>query len=57
MDMAPQVETVFLLTEPSNIFISSSLVKEIALNGGDVSRYLPAAALRALRQRIATLED
>ena len=48
MDMAPDIETVFLLTEPRNIFISSSLVKEIATNGGDVSRYVPPAALEAL---------
>ncbi len=49
MDMAPDVETVFLLTEPRNIFVSSSLVKEIAANGGDVTRYLPEPALTALR--------
>lgn len=49
-DMAPEIETVFLLTEPRNIFISSSLVKEIASNGGDVSRYVPAAALAALKE-------
>ncbi len=53
MDMAPEVETVFLLTEPRHIFISSSLVKEIHDNGGDVSRYLPPAALAALRARKA----
>lgn len=50
MDMAPEVETVFLLTDPRHIFVSSSLVKEIALNGGDVSRYLPGPALSALVQ-------
>ena len=49
MDMAPDVETVFLLTDPQNIFVSSSLVKEIAMNGGDVARYLPEPALVALR--------
>jgi pantetheine-phosphate adenylyltransferase len=49
MDMAPDIETVFLLTDPQNIFVSSSLVKEIASNGGDVSRYLPEAALVALQ--------
>ena len=48
MDMAPEVETVFLLTEPNNIFVSSSLVKEIAQNGGDVSRYVPDPALQPL---------
>ncbi len=52
MDMAPDVETVFLLTEPRNIFVSSSLVKEIASNGGDVSRYLPAPAHRELVRRL-----
>jgi pantetheine-phosphate adenylyltransferase len=48
MDMAPQIETVFLLTEPSKLFVSSSLVKEIHANGGDVRRYLPGPALDAL---------
>ena len=41
MDMAPQIETVFLIAEPKHIFISSSLVKEIAMNDGNVERYLP----------------
>ena len=48
MDMAPSVQTVFLLSEPATIFISSSLVREIAANGGDVSRYVPPPALREL---------
>lgn len=52
MDMAPDIETVFLLTEPQNIFISSSLVKEIAQNGGDVTRYLPAPAHKALMEHL-----
>jgi len=45
MDMAPEVETVFLLGAPKHLFISSSLVKEIAAGGGDVSRYLPGPVL------------
>ncbi len=56
MDMAPEVETVFLLTDPRHIFISSSLVKEIASNGGDVSRYLPEPALNALKEALAARE-
>jgi len=51
MDMAPAVQTVFLLSPPSNIFVSSSLVKEIAQNGGDVSRYVPPAVNAALVER------
>lgn len=49
-DMAPDIETVFLLPAPRNIFISSSLVKEIFVNGGDVTPYVPAATLAALRR-------
>ncbi len=52
MDMAPEIETVFLLTEPRNIFISSSLIKEIAANGGDVSRYVPPEAFKALQEAL-----
>ncbi len=53
MDMAPGIETVFLLSEPRYIFVSSSLIKEIATNGGDVSRYLPAPAMSALQEKLA----
>ena len=52
MDMIPSIETVFLLSEPSNIFISSSLIKEIAYNGGNVDKYLPEPALNALKQAL-----
>ncbi len=52
MDMAPEIETVFLLTDPSHIFISSSLVKEIASNGGDVSRYVPPRSLQAIQKHL-----
>jgi len=51
-NMAPEVETVFLLSAADNIFLSSSLVKEIALNGGDVSGYVPAPVLQPLLQAL-----
>ena len=51
-DMAPTVETVFLLSAPQHVFVSSSLVKEIWGGGGDGSRYVPPAAL-AWRQRVS----
>lgn len=44
-------ETLFLLTDPANIFVSSSLVREIAGAGGDVARYVPPAVLDAIRAR------
>ncbi len=52
MDMNPEIETIFLLTSPKNIFISSSIVKEIARFGGDVSPYLPKPALDAIMKKM-----
>ena len=48
------IETVFLLTDPANIFVSSSLVKEIAINGGDVGQYVPPVALQAIRKKLTS---
>ena len=37
----PEIETVFLIAKPEMTFLSSSVVKEIALNGGDISFMVP----------------
>ena len=47
------VETLFLSTAPAHSFLSSSLVKEIASHGGDVSSYIPAELLKRLKDRLA----
>lgn len=39
------IETLFLLSSPAHAHVSSSLVREIAAHGGDVSRYVPPALL------------
>jgi pantetheine-phosphate adenylyltransferase len=52
--LAPDVETLFLMTSEESFYVSSSLVKEVALMGGDVSRMVPpgvAAALTEKRQQ------
>jgi pantetheine-phosphate adenylyltransferase len=52
--LAPDVETLFLMTGEESFYVSSSLVKEVALMGGDVSRMVPpgvAAALTEKRQQ------
>ena len=36
--LAPEVETVFMMTAEENFYVSSSLVKEVASFGGDVSK-------------------
>ena len=46
------VETLFMATAPSHSFLSSSLVKEIASHGGDVSAYMPAAIVSKLKSRV-----
>lgn len=42
------IETVFLLTDPQHAHVSSSLVREVAALGGDVSPYVPAGVARFL---------
>jgi pantetheine-phosphate adenylyltransferase len=51
--IAGQVETVFLTPTEQFSFISSSMVREIALLGGDVSRFVHPTVQAALRQRAA----
>jgi pantetheine-phosphate adenylyltransferase len=48
--LAPEVDTVFFMTAVGHGYVSSSLVKEIAGFGGDVSGMVPAAAREALAQ-------
>lgn len=43
------VETVFLLPDPANAHVSSSLVRQVNALGGDVSPYVPAAVSRYLQ--------
>jgi pantetheine-phosphate adenylyltransferase len=47
--LAPEVDTVFFMTAVGHGYVSSSLVKEIASFGGDVSGMIPPAAVTALR--------
>jgi pantetheine-phosphate adenylyltransferase len=42
------IETVFVLPNPANSHVSSSLVRQVAALGGDVSPYVPAAVSRFL---------
>jgi pantetheine-phosphate adenylyltransferase len=41
--MAPDVDTLFLITDPELSAISSTIVREIYRNGGDVSKFIPNA--------------
>jgi pantetheine-phosphate adenylyltransferase len=48
-----QVETLFMSTNPEFSFLSSSLVKEVARYGGDVSRLVPPLVNERLAARLA----
>ena len=47
-----RVETAFVATNPEYGYLSSSLIKEIARHGGDVSGLVPDNVLTALRARL-----
>ena len=49
--LAPEVETMFLMTSEDSFYVSSSLVKEVALMGGDVSRMVPPGVAAALTEK------
>jgi len=47
------VETLFMHTSPQYSFLSSSIVKEVATWGGDVSALVPPVVLERLKERLA----
>jgi pantetheine-phosphate adenylyltransferase len=51
---ASGVETMFMATSPTHSFLSSSIVKELAYYGGDVSSMVPANVNAALQTRAAS---
>ena len=51
--LAPGVTTVFLMTSFANVFLSSSLIKEVASHGGDVEFAVPPSVAR----RLASLRE
>ena len=50
-ELAPEIETVFLMTSKRSSFISSSIVRQIAAVGGDISSMVPTAVQEALQKR------
>jgi pantetheine-phosphate adenylyltransferase len=50
--LAPHIDSIFFMTSIANSYVSSSLVKEIAMFGGDVSMMIPRAAQEALERAL-----
>jgi pantetheine-phosphate adenylyltransferase len=53
-DLVPEIDTVFLPTRTNYGFISASLVREIAMHGGEIARYAPPVVCEALRKKFST---
>jgi len=49
--LIPEVETLFLTPDEKYMFISATIVREIAVLGGDVSRFVPPQVLERLRDK------
>ncbi len=49
--LAPGVDTVFFMTDERNHYVSSSLVKEVASLGGDVTGLVPPPVVSALAKK------
>ena len=50
--LAPEIETFCLLTNLEQLFVSSSLLKEVARLGGDVTDMLPTVVMKALQHKL-----
>lgn len=51
--MAPEIDTVLLLSSPEHAHVSSTLVRQIARMGGDLSSFVPSAAREALNKALS----
>ena len=51
-ELAPEIDMVCLMTSLQYAFLSSTIVKEVALAGGSVSQFVPEPVSAALRARL-----
>lgn len=50
--LAPDVDTIFMMTSEENFYVSSSLVKEVAAFGGDLTGLVPDHVAQALQEKL-----
>ena len=50
--LAPKAETVFITADPQNMYVSSSLIRQIACFGGDVSDFVPKNVVPEIEKRL-----
>ena len=50
-NMAPEIDSAFLMTDAEHLFVSASRMRELSRFGRDVSQYVPLFVAEALRQK------
>ena len=55
--LLPDMDTVFIISDPRYIFVSSSGIKEAAMLGGDVSSLVPVLVQEGLRQKLQLADE
>ena len=49
--LTEEVDYVFLMTSEEHFFVSSSLIRDVAMNGGDVTEFVPAVVHQRLKAK------
>ena len=49
---APKLESIFLTPTEEYMFLSSSIVREVAIHGGEISEFVPPAVAKAIAQKV-----
>lgn len=52
----PDIETMLMFASKDNLFVSSSIIKELITYGGDASRYLPKCIVDDVTKRVKELD-
>ena len=52
--LAPEIETIMLITKDEFSFLASSVVREVALLGGNYDRFVPPFVAETIRKRVET---
>ena len=55
--LAPEIETVFMTTSAENMFLSSSVVKQISSFNGDISGFVPPEVRERISSRLVGKDD
>ena len=54
--MAPEIDTLFMTTSLNYSYLSSSMVKEIAMYGGDISAFLPPDVVKLVQEKMIMIK-